>query len=295
MFIKYPHIERLGSDEVEGIFDGACYLFPKIDGTNSSVWLENEEIKAGSRNRELSLDNDNQGFYAHVLDGTETAKLQDFFAENPNLTLYMEWLVPHTLKTYRKDAWNRFYIFDVYDRQAAQFISYENYAPLLDDFGLTYIPPLVVFQSPPTAEAIMPWLDKNTYLIADGQGVGEGIVIKRYGFVNKYGRTTWAKVVRNEFKEQNHMAFGVPTVETKNLEYEIVREFLTRPMVEKVKANLEPWQSNKIPQLLGTVWHDFVTEELWSILKKHKNPTLDFKALNRYVIERIKELMPEVF
>ncbi len=29
MFIKYPHIERIGNTEVEGIETGECYVFPK--------------------------------------------------------------------------------------------------------------------------------------------------------------------------------------------------------------------------------------------------------------------------
>jgi hypothetical protein len=36
-FKKYQHIERYGTDEVEGIDAGLCYVFYKIDGTNSSI------------------------------------------------------------------------------------------------------------------------------------------------------------------------------------------------------------------------------------------------------------------
>lgn len=32
-FLKYPHLERFGNVEVEGIEHGAVYVFPKIDGT----------------------------------------------------------------------------------------------------------------------------------------------------------------------------------------------------------------------------------------------------------------------
>lgn len=47
MFIKYQHVERFGNLEVQNIELGLCHIFPKIDGTNASVWLENGEIKAG--------------------------------------------------------------------------------------------------------------------------------------------------------------------------------------------------------------------------------------------------------
>jgi hypothetical protein len=62
-FKKYMHLERFGTSEVEGIEIGTTYVFPKLDGTNASVWFEDGKIKAGSRNRELSFDNDNAGFY----------------------------------------------------------------------------------------------------------------------------------------------------------------------------------------------------------------------------------------
>jgi len=61
-FIKYQHIEKFGSDEVEGIEQGIVHLFPKIDGTNASVWCANNGVCFGSRNREITPDNDNQGF-----------------------------------------------------------------------------------------------------------------------------------------------------------------------------------------------------------------------------------------
>lgn len=38
-FRKYQHVERFGTVETENIQVGVCYIFPKIDGTNSSVWL----------------------------------------------------------------------------------------------------------------------------------------------------------------------------------------------------------------------------------------------------------------
>ena len=63
-FRKYQHIERFGTTEVSQIEFGECFIFPKIDGTNASVWLDDGEICAGSRQRQLSIEADNAGFYA---------------------------------------------------------------------------------------------------------------------------------------------------------------------------------------------------------------------------------------
>ena len=56
MFRKYTHVERFGNGAVNGIEVGECYIFPKIDGTNASVWWDDDllQIRTGSRTRELS-------------------------------------------------------------------------------------------------------------------------------------------------------------------------------------------------------------------------------------------------
>jgi hypothetical protein len=42
-FRKYMHIEPIYSEEVKDIYSGTCYVFPKLDGSNGSVWLEHDE------------------------------------------------------------------------------------------------------------------------------------------------------------------------------------------------------------------------------------------------------------
>jgi len=48
-FKKYQHLERYGTDDVADIEFGEVLIFPNLDGTNASVWLDEEgNIKAGS-------------------------------------------------------------------------------------------------------------------------------------------------------------------------------------------------------------------------------------------------------
>ena len=79
-FERYQHICKMGSDDVEDIEFGTCYIFPKLDGTNTSVWFEDDEIKVGSRNRVLSFDNDNQGACA-VVCNDPSLQLFNFFLQ----------------------------------------------------------------------------------------------------------------------------------------------------------------------------------------------------------------------
>lgn len=299
-FERYIHLERFGAENVEGIEFGKCYIFPKIDGTNSSVWLdENGCMAFGSRNRQLSIENDNQGFmFANILN----TKLSDFFKEFPKLRLYGEWLVPHTLKTYRDDAWNRFYIFDVSslgDKENEYFLSYEEYQPLVERFGLDYIRPQTVIQQP-SFDQLVYEMEKNTYLIKDGCGVGEGIVIKNYGYYNQVGNQVWAKIVRNEFKEQNRDSFGVNVISGEKLvEQEIVGFYLTESLIEKTYAklvnSLGKWENRHIPVLLDTAFSELVREELWEALKKTKFPTINFKTLKSLSYEKVKKVKSELF
>lgn len=300
-FKRYQHVERFGNSEVNDIEIGVCYIFPKIDGTNSSVWLnENGELKAGSRNRELTLENDNAGFYNLI---SKNDAIASYLKKHPTHRLFGEWLVPHSLKTYRDDAWRKFYIFDVCvdsdeKETGLEYIPYDIYKPLLEEFNLEYLAPLKIIKNG-TYDNFIKELENNTFLIKDGTGTGEGIVIKNYDFYNRYGRQTWAKIVSSEFKEKHHKTMGAPTVENKMVEQEVVDEFVTGAFVEKEYSKIVnvkgEWNSKMIPQLLNTIYHELICEEMWNIVKKFRNPKLDFKTLNSLTINKIKNVKPEIF
>lgn len=290
-FKKYQHVERFGTIETEGIEYGTCYIFPKLDGTNSQLWFDNG-LQAGSRNRHLSIHDDNAGFYNWAL---SQVMFHLFFIEYPNLRLYGEWLVPHTLKTYSDNSWKHFYVFDVMDEE--NYLPYETYKQILDEFGIEYIPPICAIKNP-TYEGLIYNLKKNTYLIKDGHGTGEGIVIKNYSYKNKFGRITWAKIVKNEFKASHHKCETTEIKGKKMIEEEIVNKFVTQSLVEKEYAKIEGesgWSSKYIPRLLNTVYYCLVKEECYNFVKEFKNPTVDFKRLQFFVNNKVKEVMPQLF
>lgn len=298
-FKKYQHLVRYGTDEALNIQLGETYIFPKIDGTNASLWWDEEHgkgLQAGSRNRHLTLDSDNAGFYAWAI----SQHFYHFFEQNPDLILYGEWLVPHSLKTYRKDAWRQFYVFDVMEYHSERYLSFKEYEPLLKEFGIEYIPPLSIITNA-SYERFITHLEGNNYLIEDGKGNGEGIVIKNYNFQNKFGRNVWAKVVTSEFRAKHAKEMGAPNVDLKPpVEQSIVDEYVTQALVDKVFdkiriANEFGFQSKNIPQLLNTVYYDLVTEDCWNFVKKHKNPSIDFSALQYLTFKMTKQLLPQIF
>lgn len=315
---RYDHLERLGHDDTEGILHGRVHVFPKLDGTNGSVWSNGDGIvRAASRNRELCAEADNHRFYAWLHgEDAKAAALRAFAVANPGLVVYGEWMVPHTLKTYREEAWSRFWVFDVWSMATDRYLPHEVVASILPP-GVDVIEPLCTITNP-TMEQVQAQVETNTYLIADGAGLGEGVVAKNYLWTNKFGRQPWAKVVRNSFKEENRRAFGT-TEKTGAFQVEvaIAEEFVTPHLVGKTRAKIvadianeagidltEPnaqkrvesgYRPKLIPQLLGRVYHDLIVEELWAALKKHKNCTVNFRELNGHCTRRVKELASDLF
>ena len=55
------------------------------------------------------------------------------------------------------------------------------------------------------------------------------------------------------------------------------------------------FENGDIPRLLHTVFYDLINEELWNIIKKHKNPKIDFAYLQRLTITKVKEMRKDIF
>lgn len=309
-FIRYQKVKRYGTEEVIGIENGECHVFGKLDGTNSSLWMDSDlNLRVGSRNRELSIENDNFEFYKWALNQEHIKK---FFKENdPNIRLYGEWLIPHSLKTYREGAWRDFYVFDVViDKEPdeirhegddkVKYLPYDEYKPLLEEYGIEYIPPIAIVEEG-NYEKFVDLLDSNTFLIEDGKGIGEGIVIKNYNFFNDYGRQVWAKVVTNKHKELNTKEMGARVVKgKKSVEQKIVLEFVTQAKVDKLEAKIKAkhgdvWASEYIPELLGRAYYELIDEEAWEFVKEFNRPTIDFSKLKYKCDSRIKQLKKELF
>ncbi len=331
-FRQYDHLERQGHRNTRGLEEGRVYVFPKIDGTNASVWSDGTNVFAGSRKRQLSKDADNAGFYAWLLsDDPKAMSLRGLALAYPELIFYGEWLVPHTLKTYTEDAWRHFYIFDVFKRSEDYrgYMNFEAYAFLLADTGVDFIDPLAIYTNP-TGAQLKAETENNDFLITEGQGIGEGVVVKNYGWRDEGVQDrVWGKFVRSEFKSSHRRTQGAPEKEGKTeVERTIAEEFVTPTLVDKNLAKVlidvfnglsvdshaemtdlesrpehpdfhtfmvNNYRGRIIPQLLGRVWNDLIEEEMWNILKKHKGATIDFGRLQALTTIQIKTIATDLF
>lgn len=294
---SYQHIEKLGTSETDGILKGEVHLSYKIDGSNGCIFLKDDKtLGFGSRKRILSLENDNMGFMASFV--TNEALYNKFLKvllEHPSYIIYGEWLVPVTIKRYDSCAWRNFYIFDVLDMDSNKYLSFKTYKKIFDDLDILYIPEIAVLNDP-SEDDIKAYLDKTgDFLITSG--LGEGIVIKNYDYKNKFGRRTWAKILtedfkknKKEFRDKKHIAKVVG-----DIEFQIINTFLTSDHVSKEKHKIEEsyegWSSKNIQELLNRVFDEFLRDNLQIILKKYKNPTIDFKKLKQCSNDFVKEII----
>ena len=299
IYRSYQHIERIDRAEVDGILNGTVHLQPKIDGTNSVVWLEDGKVHAGSRNRELSAakNADNAGFYQMI---EKDERVLRYLQAHPTHYLYGEFLVRHTIGYYDADAWRKFYIFDVFDAEVERYLSYDVYAPLIKEYDLDYIPEVATLVNP-TLEDIKNWVrdDSNRaklkFLISEEGKEPEGVVIKNYDFVNRYGRTVWGKIVFEEFfAKKTEVRVKNHEVKETDLETWAANAYITEAVIKKELAKLKlenPGVEDDLKllgKLLGKVWETFLEEDLVDFIRKKNVKKLDLVALKKASDAQVK-------
>jgi len=293
---KYQHIERLGHEDVEGLLDDDVFVQEKLDGANATVaYVYNpvslvDELVIATRNQTISINgNPRTGFKGLV----------EYVLNNPGFQisgasgwigwiLRGEWLVKHSLN-YDADAFKKFYVFDVQD-QSGSYIHPDTYIPVLTDAGIATVPTLARV-SRPSVDVLTPYSQGLSFL---GGADREGIVVKRYDFVNKWGRTTWGKIVTADFKEKNKLSFGAAKHDPVELRF--VSDRLTETLVMKNvhKTADEKSESPRVQHMgavIGRTWHDLLREELpdWLITTK-KQPVFDFQAARKLSDVRTRDV-----
>jgi hypothetical protein len=277
-FKKYPKIHRLGKEETDGILFGDCHIQEKLDGANTSIWLDKRgEITCGSRNRELS-----EGFNGFVDYVQENEPIKKLLTEHPGYRLYGEWLVRHTI-SYNETAYKKFYLFDIAvvgdGEEDEEFLPIHKVVEIADEYGIARPEYHGMFTNP-SIEQLTSFAGKSTL----GEQ-GEGIVIKNESFTDKWGNHNYAKMVTEKFKEENGITFGGNNKHSETYwEMYIVNKYVTLGRVRKIMNKLQPEIDERldlkhIPRITSMVYHDILTEEMWDIAKKVQG--VNFNTLKR--------------
>lgn len=217
---KYREIERLKENNSDTFKPGDHIIITeKIDGSNATIGYDNG-IVAMSRNRILTFDNTNRGFYefANRLDAEKVNKLL-----GSRYLLSGEWAVPHTV-VYPKESQNNMYVFDLYDTETKTYLDMHQAFLVADTLGL---PKVAVFYEGEfiSWEHCMSFVGKT----ALGGEYGEGIVI--HGDDGKI-----IKIVSDRFAETKKIK-KTPTPEelaAQSQAYELAKSIVTEARVRKI-------------------------------------------------------------
>lgn len=308
MFVKYPKVKRLGDEDTDGILLGTVHVQEKIDGANASIWLDGDVLRCGSRTQDVS----DKGFNG-LVDFVRAHKgIVEYLAANPRHRLYGEWLVRHTI-AYNETAYKQFYLFDIlvepemYDvlldgteeqeaerlmmRQCKWLTTPEVYT-VAAQYGIA-APELFGTFVDPMPDVLQPFVGKTVL----GQK-GEGICLKNPEFINKWGDRCVAKIVTQEFKEDNAITFGGNNKhsETYNEMY-CVNEYMTLSRVRKIMDKLQPLIDTRLgreqtARIIQTAYHDMFVEEMWNIGKKFQE--INFRHLEKLATRKAAKIYHDI-
>lgn len=301
--IKFLHVTRL--DEVSGILAarGKRYVFPKLDGTNGTVWADEDgTVHAGSRNRELSIEDDNAGFCKHVLTSDVMKPIRRFCVDNPNFVVCGEWLggkAGHIKEYLQREFW----VFDVHHKQDDDmapdndgYKSYPVYSEWLSDYPYV-VPPMKVFDNSEevTVADIAELAEANSFNLPGGV-IGEGVVVKAYWYRDPWGKYQEGKLVRAEFKADKGKKKVAVDAYDGEIEKAIADDLVTASDVEKCKAKVADLAgqefSLKDGKMIGMViemaFTDLLQEEIMVIFKKYGKYPINLKSLKGQVTKKVK-------
>lgn len=294
-FEKYQHIARMGTPSVDGILKGEVYVFPKVDGANGSVFKKGEEIVACSRRRVLSEEENNKGFYNYVQENENIKKLLE---KHPNFRMFGEWLTKRTIKGYNEDAWKKFYVFDVIDTEKGEnsYLKYEEYLPILENFGILHIPLITKLENPSFEEVKELIPESDNFLLKEGEK-GEGIVVKNYDFTNRYGERVWGKFVADTFdcgskpkpKNLRNYSFEIQLADKTMDAHFVKKEFL------RFKDQKGGFEKKMIGEMLEYIFDVFLKEEAYNVLIEIGEKPFQLHPFKKVVFAKIRESLPEIF
>lgn len=300
---RYKHVEYLDSDETEGLFNGTVYIEPKIDGTNIGVMCDpGGKVHYLGRNEELDTEkNPERKKIVDCLDNDW--HLQMFIFRNPSWVIYGEFLIPMHIRYYEKTAYYKFYIFDVFDTVQKRYLAPEVWMNEAIASGCNVVPIIAKLENyMESKEDHIPeswenYVYLNRFLLPDDpELLPEGIVFKNYNHTNKYGRNqVFAKIVTSHFKKKCKRVKVPENLKEEDRMMSLALKYYPEEISFKVKEKINMEDRSAIPQLFERCWHDFIEDKLWTILKKEKNPVIDFGLLRNAVIICIKSHLPEFF
>ena len=172
----------------------------KIDGANASIaWDETtSKLEIFSRTNLLNSPGALRGFYDYVK--TEIEPKTDWSIYK-DFVFFGEWCVGHTIKSYNKEWFNKWRVYDIWCKSTGCYVSQEQVKAICKQLSLNYIEEL--YYGP-----FISW-DHCRSFLSKSTAYGpeqEGIVIKNQSKLNNENNKApaYLKIVNECFKESQH-------------------------------------------------------------------------------------------
>lgn len=226
----------------------------KIDGANASIaWDETTgKLEIFSRTSLLDQPGALRGFYDYVKTEVEPKLLERMATDSPELkdyVIYGEWCVGHTVQ-YNKDWYNKWRIYDIWDKKNKCYLLQNHVETLCDAYGLEYIEEL--YYGP-----FVSW-DHCRSFIGKSKAYGpeqEGVVVKNQTklYDETRGAPAYIKIVDEKFKESHKVKakreLSPEEVAAKERGIALAASIVTEARVRKIILKLV--DEGKLPPELG--------------------------------------------
>jgi hypothetical protein len=261
----------------------------KLDGANATVAIEPEtgRLVIASRNSAVSVAGDPptgfRGLVEYVLGNDPLQELATYYIVRG------EWLVPHSVKDYAPDTYKLFYVFDCQEYDDGRYVHPDEWRKMAEALGCFCVPTIARLLNPTAAQIA----ELSVGSSALGAPKREGVVAKRYGFVNRFGRVTWGKVVGEDFQQRHRLSMGASRWDAPELRF--VADVVTDSAVLKVVGKVsdlhgEPADVRSMAEVLGRLWHEVSREELLDWCDKHKKvDSISLRLLKNLVYQKGRE------
>ena len=273
---KYQSITRYGKSNNEITARGNIVVWEKIDGANASFQRVGEEIKTFSRTIELTGEDGLGGFRKWVLNNIDVNKLEEGFI------YFGEWINRHKIDYGENEK--KFFFYDVYDTNRELYLDIDVIYSEAELLGLELAP--IFYEGEFISEEhLQSFVGKSMLAV---NGVGEGIVVKNYGYVDKHGNQHFTKIVSKAFQEIS----GVKVKEMKG-KPDIVNQFIENTVTP---ARIEKMLFKLVDE--GKLGEDFAIEDMGTILKLLGNSVFEdvmkeeADVLHKAVASRFGKVVP---
>ena len=190
---SYPSVYQIGHSAIKDIFDGEVIIEEKIDGSQFSFGVINDELVCRSKNKEQIIDAPDKMFSKAI----ETIKLLKPKLA-PQRIYRCEYLEKphHNALAYDRVPEKNLILFDV-SVGIEEYMNPEEKRKEAARIGLEYVP--LLFQGVVTDfEIFKEFLSRKSIL---GGQIVEGVVVKNYALFTKEKKVAMGKYVREEYKE----------------------------------------------------------------------------------------------